>query len=244
VRHDVLEALRALNPAVELGIAETAHLLRDEGAVLDHAAGDVLERMGGGPAVQLEELRGSPPALVRLVLRGLAERAAGEPRSLSRSEVEAILALGRAGGTQSLDLGGELQALVEYGTLRFTRESEAEPPEPVELSVPGRARFGGWEVEARMGAPGDVAVSAEALGQRATVRCWREGDRIRPVGLGGTKTLQDLFTDRKVPRALRRTLPVVEAGGVIAWVAGVALDERFAAGEAGTHAVWLSARQR
>ncbi len=52
---------------------------------------------------------------------------------------------------------------------------------------------------------------------------------MRPVGLGGTKSLQDLFTDRKVPRALRRSLPVVEAGGEIAWVAGVALDERFAA---------------
>jgi tRNA(Ile)-lysidine synthase len=52
---------------------------------------------------------------------------------------------------------------------------------------------------------------------------------MRPVGLGGSKTLQDLFTDRKVPRALRRTLPVVEAEGEIVWVAGVALDERFAA---------------
>jgi tRNA(Ile)-lysidine synthase len=74
------------------------------------------------------------------------------------------------------------------------------------------------------------------------VRAWREGDRMRPVGLEGTKTLQDLFTDRKVPRALRRTLPVVEAGGRIVWVAGVALDERFAAREEGTERVGLIAR--
>jgi len=49
---------------------------------------------------------------------------------------------------------------------------------------------------------------------------------MRPAGLGGTKSLQDLFTDRKVPRALRRLLPVVEAGGEIVWVAGVAAAER------------------
>jgi tRNA(Ile)-lysidine synthase len=49
---------------------------------------------------------------------------------------------------------------------------------------------------------------------------------MRPAGLGGTKTLQDLFTDRKVPRALRGLLPVVEAGGEIVWVAGVAAAER------------------
>jgi tRNA(Ile)-lysidine synthase len=78
------------------------------------------------------------------------------------------------------------------------------------------------------------------LGPTATVRGWREGDRMRPVGLGGTKTLQDLFTDRKVPRALRRTLPLVEAGGQIVWVAGVAVDERFAAPEG---EVGLTARQ-
>ena len=34
---------------------------------------------------------------------------------------------------------------------------------------------------------------------------------MRPAGLGGSKSLQDLFTDRKVPRALRHSLPVVES---------------------------------
>jgi tRNA(Ile)-lysidine synthase len=75
-----------------------------------------------------------------------------------------------------------------------------------------------------------------------TVRAWRDGDRMRPLGLGGSKSLQDLFTDRKVPRALRRTLPVVESDGDIVWVAGVAVDERFAAREGDPAAVSLRAR--
>jgi tRNA(Ile)-lysidine synthase len=65
---------------------------------------------------------------------------------------------------------------------------------------------------------------------------------MRLVGLGGSKSLQDLFTDRKVPRALRRSLPVVEAAGRIVWVAGVAVDERFAAREETTQGVGLIAR--
>jgi len=244
VRHDVLDALRELSPAAERTIAETARQLRDEAEVLYAVVTDALKELGGGPAIPLAMLLEHPPAVRRLVLRALAERAAGaargaRSRSLSRREADEILALGER-GTKSLDLGGGLRAVVEYGTLRFTRTGEAATPEPVRLSVPGRARFGDWEVEAHVGAPGDVTVSN--LGSELTVRAWRDGDRMRPAGLGGSKSLQDLFTDRKVPRALRHTLPIVEADGEIVWVAGVAVGERFAATEDAPGAVGLSAR--
>jgi tRNA(Ile)-lysidine synthase len=251
VRHDLLEALRSVGPAAERTIAETARQLREEAEVLDAAVSEAIEELGGGPAVSLAALREQQPALRRLVLRRLAEAAAREPlaapaeaatpRALSRREADEILALDDR-GTKTLDLGGGLRAVAEYGTLRFTRALEEAVPEPVELTVPGRVTFGAWEVEARLGGPGDVTVTG--IGPAATVRAWREGDRMRPAGLGGTKSLQDLFTDRKVPRSLRRSLPVVESGGAIVWVAGVAVDERFAARPGDAGAVALSARSR
>jgi tRNA(Ile)-lysidine synthase len=239
VRHDLLPALRELAPAAEQTIAETARQLREEAEVLDRAVDDALESAGGGPAVPLGALREQPPAVRRLLLRRLAERAAGDPRPLSRREAEEILALDDR-GTRSLDLGEGLRALVEYGTLRFTRTRKSDAPRPVHLAVPGRVRFGDWEVEALLGTPGEVAVTG--VGASLTVRGWRDGDRMRPLGLGGSKSLQDLFTDRKVPRALRRSLPVLEAEGRIVWVAGVALDERFAAEEGDSATVGLAAR--
>src|SRR5918998_1629770 len=105
VRHDVLDALRELNPAAERTIAETARQLRDEGAIVEGAAAEALDALGGGPAVSLADLRKQPAAVRRHVLRRLAESAAGTPRPLSRREAEEILALGD-GGTKSLDLGG------------------------------------------------------------------------------------------------------------------------------------------
>lgn len=243
VRHGLLEALREVAPAAERNVAETALLLRDEAELLERAVDEALAALGGGPAVSLAEVRRLPPALARLVLRRLAEQAAGETAPpLSRRDVDEVLALGATGGTRGLDLGAGLRAVAEYGTLRFLTDEPAAPPEPVPLRVPGRVRFGGWEVEARLRAPGEVALLRDALGPTATVRSWRAGDRIRPLGLGGSKSLQDLFTDRKVPRALRRELPVLEAGGEIAWVAGVAVGERFAAPEGDPRAVFLSAR--
>jgi tRNA(Ile)-lysidine synthase len=135
--------------------------------------------------------------------------------------------------------------LVEYGTVRFTREGAAAAPAGVRLVVPGEVEFGDWTVSARLGGFGDAELDAEALGDVLTVRAWKDGDRIRPLGLDGTKSLQDVFTDRKVPRELRRTLPVVlAANGEIAWVAGAeVVGERFRAVE-GRPTVALSARRR
>ncbi|MDP9187994.1 MAG: tRNA lysidine(34) synthetase TilS, partial [Actinomycetota bacterium] len=114
---------------------------------------------------------------------------------------------------------------------------EAPLTEEATLSVPGSCRFGVWELRAELGVPAGTAAPPDtarldpaALDELLVVRAWRDGDRIRPLGLGGSKSLQDLFTDRKVPRSLRRTLPVVTSGGRIAWIAGVAVSEEFAAG--------------
>jgi tRNA(Ile)-lysidine synthase len=85
-------------------------------------------------------------------------------------------------------------------------------------------------------------LDAALLGPSLTVRRWADGDRMRPLGLDGTKSLQDLFVDRKVPRSLRSVLPVVEAGGEIAWVAGVAVSESFKVTEATTRTARLDAR--
>ena len=243
VRKEVLPALRELNPAAERTIVETSRLLRDEADVLEAAVDDALRHLGK-LAPSIEELRALQPGLARLVLRRLAEAASGGAYVLSRERADEILRLGERGGTASLDLGGGLRAVAEYGTLRFTRDPDAPPPPPAKLLVPGSARFGDWEVSAFIGEGGEALLAAEPLGVALTVRAWHEGDRMRPAGVGGTKTLQDLFTDRKVPRALRHRLPVVTTEqGEIVWVAGVAVDESFKAAPGEPEPVSLSARQ-
>jgi tRNA(Ile)-lysidine synthase len=96
--------------------------------------------------------------------------------------------------------------------------------------VPGRIPYGAGALRAERGPdlpPGDGVLDADALATPLEVRPWRAGDRMRPLGLDGTRRLQDLFTDRKVPRERRRALPVVLSAGEIAWVPGVATGERF-----------------
>jgi tRNA(Ile)-lysidine synthase len=93
-----------------------------------------------------------------------------------------------------------------------------------------------------VGSPDEAVLDAGRLADTLTVRSWREGDRMQPLGMAGTKSLQDLFSDRKVPRSLRRSLPVVVSGDEIAWVAGVAVSDAFKLGDRTSATVRLRAR--
>jgi tRNA(Ile)-lysidine synthase len=56
----------------------------------------------------------------------------------------------------------------------------------------------------------------------------REGDFIRPLGLGGTKKVLRAMMDRKVPSDLRRRTPlIVDRRGEVAWIALGELGEEF-----------------
>jgi tRNA(Ile)-lysidine synthase len=90
--------------------------------------------------------------------------------------------------------------------------------------------------------PEIATLDASALGEELVVRTGREGDRIRPLGMDGSKTLQDLFTDGRVPRSLRHQLPIVAAGDRVAWVAGVAVSDEFRLAPDTREAVVITAR--
>ncbi len=51
------------------------------------------------------------------------------------------------------------------------------------------------------------------------------GDRMRPLGLGTAKRLQDILVDAHVPRHLRDSLPVVSDREEIVWIPGVTVAE-------------------
>jgi tRNA(Ile)-lysidine synthase len=69
---------------------------------------------------------------------------------------------------------------------------------------------------------------ADKIGDRITLRHWRPGDRFQPIGLNAAVKLQDLFTNKKIPRDRRRDLLVAAAaGGEIFWVEGLRISEKF-----------------
>jgi tRNA(Ile)-lysidine synthase len=202
--------------------------------------------LAGGTRIELARLRQLAPAVGRLVVQRLADDAAGGLAPGAARRADELLALSER-GTVSLDIGNGVRAVVEYGLLRFEPATDA-PAEPaaVSLPVPGRVRFGDFEIRCEIGPPTRAAgvLDRAALGAELLVRSWRRGDRMSPIGLGGTKSLQDLFTARRVPRGRRAGIAVVESGGEIAWVAGVATSERFKVTDSTREAAHLTVESR
>jgi len=55
----------------------------------------------------------------------------------------------------------------------------------------------------------------------------RKGDRFKPLGMKGTKTLADFFIDAKVPHHLREEVLILTSKDKIVWVVGYRISDEF-----------------
>jgi tRNA(Ile)-lysidine synthase len=243
VRHEVLPALRALNPRVDEALARLADAAYEDARALEaqavEALGGLARTRAGHISLDLEELRGLGPAVRGRVLRLALTRILGSDVDIEAVHIDALnrLVTSRP-GRASLARG--VLAVRDSRTLTLRRgepEAALEIPE-TPLVVPGVTEVGGWRFEVeftnsletgKRRTAFDVCLAMDAVSGGLSVRSRRPGDRMRPVGMGGTKKLQDIMVDAKVPRAERAAVPLIVTQSGIAWVVGLCLDEGVAA---------------
>jgi tRNA(Ile)-lysidine synthase len=236
VRLEVLPVLEELYPAAAGNIARAAALFREDLDVIEELAGGIVERSTEEVILPLDGLTDLRPSLrrhaVRLAYTTLLPDAAPLPSNL----VEPVLGLLEGGeGTRRLDLPGGVVVSNRAGKeLAFYMEPRSMASGLEEIMAGGTVTLGGWRISARELSgydPGDAARAEVAYLDAGKgpyrVRMAREGDIIRPLGLGGKKKVLRAMMDRKVPSDLRRRTPVVVGGrGEIAWIVLGELDER------------------
>jgi tRNA(Ile)-lysidine synthase len=122
VRHRLAPALAEIHPAAARNVLRTAELLRDEAEVLDALVDAELGGSNGEgrSTITLERLSELAPALRRLVVQRLADRAAGRPVPGAANHADEVAALRRT-GTAMLDLGSGVRAVVVSGILHTER---------------------------------------------------------------------------------------------------------------------------
>ena len=91
----------------------------------------------------------------------------------------------------------------------------------VEISPDLRSQIDSGEVD-----PTKEAILAVQDKSNFNIRGWLDGDVFFPLGAPGKKKLKDWFIDRKIPKPLRKTLPLfINDSGEVLWVPGFAPAE-------------------
>ena len=240
LRLDVLPALREIHPAAEQNVMATAAQLQrragDRGAGRRRGArapgrGRLPAGRGGGAAGRASRPRcgGWCSSAWRSARR--AGRCRWEPTGCARSSASQPAA--GAGWPSWAPACARSPSTASCGSRATPRPP---PPAAAELPVPGTCRFGAWELECLPGpqppAPA-TGLARRAGARRGAARRDAHCARLaggRPHAAARPRRVEvpaGLFSDRKVPRSLRRSLPVVVSGDEIAWVAGVAVSDLF-----------------
>jgi tRNA(Ile)-lysidine synthase len=222
---------REFNPRLGAAIADLAARLRDEDALLDRLATEraAAHRRGAALAV---DVASEPPALARRIVRAWLEEGGAV---VTARQVERTLALARGAARGNVAVRGPARIVRERGLLVRRRGRAASAPR-FHHQVRGACSIDGpdgvWRLS--VSAPRErgadeaaglsarrVRFDADRLTLPLAVRPVAPGDRIGVPGVG-TRKLQDVLVDAKVPRERRPLVPVVaDAMGAVVWVAGI-----------------------
>jgi tRNA(Ile)-lysidine synthase len=239
VRHEVLPALEAVNPRLREALARTMAVLGDEDALLAEMALGLTpisaDTNHESVAFDLAMMRSLTRPMARRVVREALGRTFPDASRLEFAHIEALVD-GMEDERFARDLPFGLRARTECGKMYVSRgPGELPPVEPALLDIPGVADLGAaGAIEATFAAPDapsddpdSALIDAARLRSPLVVDAPRDGDRIRPLGMTGSKKLSDLLIDAKVPRRRRPATPVVRSGEDVVWVAGVRLSEEY-----------------
>jgi len=193
-------------------------------------------------AVNVARLAALHPALQRRILRECAQKL---DVALDFEHLTQLLRAAHCGArgkakTKTCELPGGWAVVREQQELRFELRPRREPPPPCyeyRLPIPGEVeiREVGRVIRAflRAAKPGASGYNPEqsldpaALGPELVIRNWQPGDRLWPEHSKGPKKLKELFEERHVPVAERRSWPVAASGGKLVWSRGFGVSAEF-----------------
>jgi tRNA(Ile)-lysidine synthase len=242
VRWELLPLLHEYNPNVVEIVARAQETLRKAHEHVQRIAKSVLEQalvQESSDEIRLERqtINSCEELIQEYVLREAIQRVRGGLQGIESIHIEQMQdELRKARSGSQVLLPGGIRFVVQSREVRITRKSSRSMPYCFELQLGAENSFRqiGWSFVMALlaGSHPDSRDHLEArldydrIAEPLYVRNRRQGDRFEPLGLGGTKKLQDFFTDAKIPREERDRLPLICDQAGILWVVGWRISER------------------
>jgi len=245
LRLDLLpELLRHYNPRLKEAVWRTQALLQEQEDYLAQESARQLallrqEIPGDKLQLDLERFLILHPYIQKRVLRLALGGASRKLTDLTWRHLHAALALcqNKTGGRE-ISLPGGWRLAREGGHLVLhCGSSQPRPTGEFVLPCQDQGTFSGlgwtlkWStypakpVAVQAATPQMVLMDRKKVEFPLVLRPVRPGDRFQPLGMAGTKKLQDFLVDAKIPRRQRPFFPLLLSQGQIIWVVGQRLAD-------------------
>ncbi|WP_067850132.1 tRNA lysidine(34) synthetase TilS [Alicyclobacillus mali (ex Roth et al. 2021)] len=241
VRQVVIPALRAVEPHVEEKVLQALELLWEEDAYMRELAREAVRRVAvrgadGRIALSASRLAELHVSLQRRVIHILLN--CFSAREWTLAHVEAVRRLALSGPPSGeVHLAADVRCVRSYDNLYIGQPPIARPAVEAavawDLDRAAEARIGIGEARwrfrrlrvahpasPRMPSPWRLLLPAD-VSRAAIFIGVPTSERVKLFGGNGTKKLQDVFTDAKLPRDLRARWPILRVDGEIVWIPGI-----------------------
>lgn len=250
------------NPNIKETLSSTASVLSDESSYLADIASKKLKRMSRitkfGTELRSKDFRREHAALQRLIVRRIIAGLKGDLKSITYRHWQGIDFILDGTEQKSVNLPGGIKVIksgqrIVFTTRRDHRDGAGRLKKKAILRVPGEAILpeSGVKIKAEIvkSRPDFKKkkdknieyVNGDLVKGHLTIRTRRNGDRIKPLGMGSYKKLHDVFVDEKIPCERRDMVPVIVSGNRVVWVAGLKLSDEFKIDEGTKRILKLSA---
>lgn len=240
VRLDVMPMLETFNPRLKESLVRLAELAAADDAYMEaetlRAFRLGVRADGAGYRVDRHGFQGLHVALQRRLVKLILSCSESLERQFDYRLVEDIVSAAAAEmpAAARMELGGGWELVTEYeevyiGPARPTPASFSYVVEADTTAVFVEETGDRLAIERLAGAQADIADRAieacfddDELVYPLRIRSRTPGDLMEPHGLNGSKKVQDMFVDAKVPRYRRDLTPLlVDREGRILWIPGL-----------------------
>ena len=253
VRNELIPLLESYNPAIEQVLSRVAAVCAAEADFISTEAERKFKKLaravGGGVLGDVKKLLREASAIRFSVMRKSILAVKGDLNSISAKHLFSIDEVMRsAEASAEVNLPGGIVFHAGHGVFFLAPEEKFREFPPTEIKSHG-THVVSPDLEIKVELTDDISLwgaadvgyfPPEKVGFPITLRSFSEGDRFVPLGMKGAKKLKNFFIDEKIPRFLRKKVPVFETRDGIIWVGGLRTDNRFRADE--TKGPWLRIR--
>ena len=227
LRHNVIPKIKEVFPEAEKSVLRLSETLKEESEFLDTLAKETLTSRDGSFYIPTDTPKAVMARAVIIALKNL-----GLVRDYEKTHVDDVCALTEKenGKTVSLPLG--IKAAKEYNRITIFKDRACEDETVAVPFTTGLHALNGRTIsvlpcgkisdeELKKGFYADL----DKIPDGAEIRFRKKGDRFTKFG-GGTKSLSDYFTDKKIPLKDRDGILLVADKSDVLIINGVAVSDK------------------